>query len=140
MKARDIMHKHVLAVRPETTVSELSRLLSKRGVRGAPVVGPEGDLIGVVSETDLIRRQHGGSTVASVMTPWTVSFEEETDIKELARQMLAKKIHRVIVTHEGRLSGIITTRDMIRGLLALLEHKQHGADSLVPRDLLREAA
>ena len=48
------------------------------------------------------------------MTPWSVSFEEDTDIKEVARQMLAKKIHRVVITHEGRMCGIITSMDLLR--------------------------
>lgn len=122
-KARDIMRKQVLTVRPETTLSELTCLLSARGVSGAPVVGPEGDLIGVVSQTDLVRQDNAGATVASVMTPWTVSFEEDTEIRELARQMLAKRIHRVVVTREGRLCGIITSMDMLRAFLALLDRK-----------------
>lgn len=122
-KARDIMRRRVLTVRPETALSELTRLLSSRGVSGAPVVGPDGDLIGVVSRTDIVRRGDPDSTVASVMTPWTVSFEEDTEIRELARQMLAKKIHRVIVTREGRLCGIITTMDMLRALLAVIDGK-----------------
>ncbi len=117
------MHKQVLTVRPETPLTELTRLLAGRGVSGAPVVGPQGDLIGVVSQTDLVCRGDAGSSVASVMTPWTVSFEEDTEIKELARQMLAKKIHRVIVTREGRLCGIITSMDMLRALLKLLGEK-----------------
>ena len=121
MKAKDIMHKRVLTVHPETGLAEFARLLTEHGVSGAPVVGPAGDLIGVVSQTDLVRREYAGATVASVMTPWTVSFEEDTDLKELARQMLAKKIHRVAITREGRLCGIITSMDMLRALLALLD-------------------
>ena len=124
MNARDIMRKQVLTVRPETTLRELTRLLTARGVSGAPVVGPQGDLIGVVSQTDLLRQRDEDSPVASVMTPWTVSFEEETEISELARQMLAKKIHRVVVTREGRLCGIITTMDMVRALLAIVDGGQ----------------
>ena len=127
MKARDIMRKQVLTVRPETTLRELTRLLIERGVSGAPVVGPQGDLIGVVSQTDLLRQRDEDSPVASVMTPWTVSFEEETEISELARQMLAKKIHRVVVTREGRLCGIITTMDMVRALLAIVDGGQRAA-------------
>ena len=127
MKARDIMRKQVLTVRPETTLRELARLLSSRGVSGAPVVGPQGDLIGVVSQTDLLRQRDEDSPVASVMTPWTVSFEEETEISELARQMLAKNIHRVVVTREGRLCGIITTMDMVRALLAIVDGGQRAA-------------
>ena len=93
----------------------------ERGVSGVPVVGPKGDLIGVVSQTDLVRQDHAGATVACVMTPWTVSFEEDTEVKELARQMLAKKIHRVVITREGRLCGIVTSMDMVRAMLTLLD-------------------
>ena len=123
MKALEIMRKRVLTVRPETTLAELSKSLTERGVSGAPVVGPQGDLVGVVSQTDLLRQEHPGATVASVMTPWAVSFEEETDVRELARQMLAKKIHRVVITRKGRLCGIVTTMDMLRALLALLKEE-----------------
>jgi CBS domain-containing protein len=126
MKARDIMRKRVLSVKPQTTLKELARLLAEHHVSGVPVLGTEGDLIGVVSQTDLVRREHEGSTVATVMTPWTVSFEEDTEVKELARQMLSKKIHRVIVTRDGRLSGIITSMDMVRALLVLLEPSHEG--------------
>lgn len=123
MKARDIMRTQVLTVRPETTLSELTRLLTSRGVSGAPVVGPEGDLIGVVSRTDIVHRGGPDSTVNSVMTPWIVSFEEGTELKEVARQMLAKRIHRVVVTREGHLCGIITSMDMMRAFLAVLDEK-----------------
>jgi CBS domain-containing protein len=126
MKARDIMRKRVLSVTPHTTLTELARLLNEHHVSGVPVLGTDGDLIGVVSQTDLLRREHEGKTVATVMTPWTVSFEEDTEVKELARQMLSKKIHRIIVTRDGRLSGIVTSMDMVRALLALLEPRHEG--------------
>lgn len=122
MKAKDVMRKRVLTVRPETDLRELTRLLAAHGVSGAPVVGPEGDLIGVVSRTDLARPAEG-DTVAAVMTPWVVSFEEETDMVVIARQMLAKRIHRVVITREGRLCGIITSMDVIRAFLALQKEK-----------------
>jgi CBS domain-containing protein len=126
MKARDIMRKRVLSVTPQTTLADLSELLAEHHVSGVPVLGAEGDLIGVVSQTDLLLRGNSAKTVAAVMTPWTVSFEEDTDVTELARQMLSKKIHRVIVTNGGRLSGIITSMDMVRALLVLLEPRHEG--------------
>ncbi len=117
------MCKHVQTVRPETELGELVRLLDARGVSGAPVIGPGGDLIGVVSRTDLMREPRVGSTVEAVMTPWTVSFEEDTEVAELARQMLAKNIHRVVITREGRLCGIVTPTDMLRAFLSVLDGK-----------------
>ncbi|MBI5247624.1 MAG: CBS domain-containing protein [Elusimicrobia bacterium] len=123
MKARDIMHKRVISVRPETTLDELARLLTENGVSGVPVIGPEGDLIGLVSQTDLVRQPHEGDTAAAVMTPWTVSLEEDADIKDVARQMLSKQIHRLVITREGRMCGIITSLDLVRALLKQVETK-----------------
>lgn len=133
MKAKDIMHHRVRTVRPEARLRELLRLFDEHKITGAPVVGPSGDLIGMVSRSDLLReeRRAGGEasqgpllvpdvTAQAAMTPWVVSLEEDTPVEEVARQMLAKGIHRVCVTREGRLCGIITATDMTRALLALL--------------------
>lgn len=59
--------------------------------------------------------------VEQVMTPWAISFEENTPVVELARQMLGKHIHRIIITKDGQLCGIITSMDMLRALLAMNE-------------------
>lgn len=133
MRAKDIMHHRVRTVRPETRLRELLRMFDEHGITGAPVVGPGGDLIGMVSRSDLLREQCRAGmsaaegpvvlpdmTVEAAMTPWVVSFEDDTPVEEIARQMLAKGIHRVCVTHEGRLCGIITSTDMTRALLARL--------------------
>jgi signal-transduction protein with cAMP-binding, CBS, and nucleotidyltransferase domain len=61
--------------------------------------------------------------VSAVMTPWVISVEEDTPVPELARQILAKKIHRVIITRDGRLCGIVTSLDLLRALLMLFETK-----------------
>ena len=59
MKARDIMRKRVLSVTPQTTLTDLALLLAEHHVSGVPVLGTEGDLIGIVSQTDLV----GGITI-----------------------------------------------------------------------------
>ena len=52
---RDIMNTDVVTVTPETTVHDLTRLLSEHDISGAPVVGAQGEVLGVVSMTDVIR-------------------------------------------------------------------------------------
>ena len=151
MQAKEIMRRQVISVRPETTLRELIKIFDEHHITGVPVVGPTGDLVGVISQTDLVRRERTTSprmvpdyhkhpegvrlpsglrmelpdetSVGKVMTPWVICFEEETPVEELARQMLAKHIHRVIITHEGRLCGIVTAMDMLRALLNLLNRK-----------------
>ncbi len=145
MKAREIMRRRVVTASPEMTLRELAKVLDDRGISGAPVVNSDRNLVGVVSQTDLVRhereeppakvsgyhatleaelRSKGMQTelpdytkVSDVMTPWVVSFEEDTTVEELARQMLAKRIHRVIITRGGRLAGIVTSMDVMRALL-----------------------
>jgi len=54
MLARDIMNRNVIAVSSTMDLRDLARMFLERGITGAPVVDDNGDLIGVVSQTDLI--------------------------------------------------------------------------------------
>lgn len=55
LTVRDIMQVPVVTVTPDTTVRQLSRILADEEISGAPVVGAEGQLLGVVSATDVVR-------------------------------------------------------------------------------------
>ena len=124
MLAKDIMHRHVIGATPQMTLGEIARLFTKNDISGAPVVGPQGGLIGVISKADLIahpEKTRDELRAEQVMTPWGVSAEEDTPVVELARQMLAKKIHRVIITREGEICGIVTTLNVVRALLTMVE-------------------
>ncbi|MBI3549070.1 MAG: CBS domain-containing protein [Elusimicrobia bacterium] len=146
-KAKDIMRRHVVTVDPRMTVREVAALFIDREISGAPVIDGKGDLVGVVSQTDLVRREResraevevpgyyrDGETsvyisgyqvkdpdftrVGDVMTPAVISADEETPVEELAKMMLKRHIHRIIITRSGNLSGIVTSTDMVRTLLA----------------------
>lgn len=152
MLAKDIMRKDVVTVGAELTVRELAQLFIERRITGAPVVDPEGKLLGVVSQTDIVRRDREASAslssevpvyytdpdsprgrqglriedpdysrVSDVMTPMVISAPEGARIQDLAKLMLQKHIHRVIITRGGRLRGIVTAMDMLRALLELLK-------------------
>ena len=146
MKTKDIMRKRVITAFPEMTLKELADLFIERHITGAPVVDHQGKLLGVVSQTDLVRREHEAAPqeanyhfepedlrirrgfhvetpdyarVRDVMTPKVITFEEDTPIREIAKLMLQKHVHRVVITREGRLCGIVTTMDMLKILLDL---------------------
>lgn len=55
LRVGDIMQRDVLVVSPETTVRELTRLLTAKGISGVPVVASSGEVVGVVSSTDVVR-------------------------------------------------------------------------------------
>lgn len=146
MQAKEIMKKNVVTVTPKMTLREVAQIFTDKHITGAPVVGPAGDLVGVVSQTDLVRHDREASPVEvpyyhqqpeegaraggfhmevpdltrveEVMTPWAVSFEEDTSVMEIAKQMLKKHIHRVVITRAGRIAGIVTSMDMLRAFVA----------------------
>jgi CBS domain-containing protein len=55
--------------------------------------------------------------VEAIMTPAAFTVEDDTPVDEVARCMLRERVHRLIVTRSGRLAGIVSTMDMLRGLL-----------------------
>src|SRR5262249_25437621 len=61
MKAVDVMVRDVVTVRPEAEVSEVVRLLAEHDVSALPVVNDAGEVVGIVSEADLIRRAEIGT-------------------------------------------------------------------------------
>jgi CBS-domain-containing membrane protein len=61
MRAMDVMTTPVITVTPDTTVQELAKLLSEKGISGVPVVEGGDRLVGIVSEGDLLRRAELGT-------------------------------------------------------------------------------
>ena len=133
MRAIDVMVRDVVTVHPETDVAEAIRLLTEHDVSALPVVDPAGNLVGVLSEADLIHRVEigtekrrpwwreavtGASTLAAdfakshgkkvgeVMTPGGISVSEDTPLSEIATLFERKGIKRVPVGRDGKLVGI----------------------------------
>ncbi len=61
MRAMDVMTTNVITVSPDTSVQELAKTLSERGISGVPVVDAENRLVGIVSEGDLLHRVETGT-------------------------------------------------------------------------------
>ncbi len=150
LKAKDIMNTDVLSVRDDMTVQELAGFLTEREILGAPVVDSEGEVVGVVSCTDIAQSttteanmllerstpgfyEHGWEDkldpdemvglhvegneslpVKEIMTPTIYTVPEDTPISDIAKAMVAGRIHRLLVTRGSRLVGIITTLDMLK--------------------------
>ena len=103
MNAKDVMTTEVVTVSPETTVQDLAKILSEKGISGAPVVDADQRLVGVVSEGDLLHRAETGTErrVQRRRSWWLESVAAE---QELARDYV--KAH-------GRTVADIMTREVI---------------------------
>ena len=148
MRARDLMTRDPVTLPPDTPLALVARTLGERGFSGAPVVAADGTLLGMVTESDLIRRlaapedaprswlrrfftpagrqaaefaRTHGSTAQDVMTSALVTAEEDTPIERIAKAMEERGIRRVPVVRDGKLVGIVSRADLIRALLVPAE-------------------
>lgn len=142
------MTKNVITVTPETTVTELALLLSSHNIGGVPVLDSSGNLLGVVTENDLIDQKKkihiptvitildsvfylespdkmekemkkiAGSTVGDIYTKNPRTVIEDTLIDEIATLMAEKNVHTLPVMRGDRLVGVIGKKDIIKTLIA----------------------
>jgi len=117
---RDLMQREVVTAAPETTVREVAHLLADRGISGMPVATPSGEVLGVVSSSDLVRlaaeRPLDQLAVSEIMTPVSFSVGPDCSVRDLADFLVRGGIHRAMVLEDGRLLGIVTTMDVLAAL------------------------
>jgi predicted transcriptional regulator len=117
---RDIMQSEVLAVVPEMTVRELIHMLLEERISGAPVLGPTGKVLGVVSSTDVLRMTASGTppdaSVSEIMTPLAFTVHPEESISDLACFFRRGRVHRALVMEDGVLLGVVTPFDVLHAL------------------------
>ncbi len=162
MQARDIMTAAVVTVSPDTPVTEIARTLLDKGISAVPVCGPDGSIVGVVSEADLMHRAELGSErkprrwwidlIASredelarayvrshglrardVMREGVVSVGPATEVLDLVATMEKAGLRRVFVTEGGSLLGVVTRSNVLRAFLAGREAAHRGESDRVIR-------
>jgi CBS domain-containing protein len=140
------MTKDVITVKPGTSVEDLSSLLVKHGISGAPVLDDSGALYGIVTENDLIRqnkRLHIPTVVsfldAAIYLESSKKFEEEvkrvtatkvgdicmrkvvtitedTTVVDIATIMSEKKVYLLPVVKGNKVVGIVGKRDVVKAM------------------------
>jgi CBS domain-containing protein len=120
--ARDIMQRPVVAATTLASLREVATELARNGFTGMPVADPDGKVLGVVTESDIVRTLIAGKrlenlTAGEVMTGPPITVGVETPIEEVMKQLEENRIVRVPVTDHDKLIGIISRRDVIRAVL-----------------------
>lgn len=146
MMAKDIMTKDVITVGPEDTVETVINLLLDNRISGLPVVNEQNEVVGVVSEGDIIVRKSklhipsfiqilGGVIylddpedfkeelrkvvaykVKDIMSVPPATIEEDTTIEEMATILSEEGINRLPVVKENKLVGLVSRSDIVRAL------------------------
>jgi CBS domain-containing protein/mannitol/fructose-specific phosphotransferase system IIA component (Ntr-type) len=132
LTVRDIMIHNPQSVEPDMLVRDAIELMVRRRVRALPVVGQKGEVLGIMSESDVMREmlpraRRGGESertepdagplrVRDIMTRSVLCVAEELRLEEAANMMINKDVDQFPVTNEGKLTGFLTRGDIIRRL------------------------
>ena len=135
MNAEHVMTRDVISIDPDATVLQAARLMLQHHISGLPVIDKDGNLVGVLSEGDFLRRRETkterrrsrwleflmgpgriaaeyshshGSKVSEVMTPEVQTVDEVTPIEDIVDLMERRRIKRVPVVCGGQVVGIVT--------------------------------
>lgn len=146
MRALDVMTANVVTVPAHATVQDVARLFVAHRISAAPVVDSKGNMVGIVSEGDLLRRAELGTErrrswwldlittyseqaaeyvrshaqrVTDVMTKEVISVDEATPIADIAELLESRHIKRVPVVRDGKPVGIVSRANLVQALASL---------------------
>jgi acetoin utilization protein AcuB len=122
MEMIHIMTKHPETIHPDDTLAKAQEMMDVGGFRRLPAV-KDGVVVGMLTERDL--RQHRGhlesTKVNATMSTPVLSVTPHSTVQEAARLMLNQKVGGLPVIDRGILVGMVTTTDMIRAFLEVVE-------------------
>src|SRR5947209_5734287 len=140
MQAKDVMTPHVITIAADAAIDEAVRLMLQYRISGLPVLGPQGELAGIITEGDFLRRgalgtqrrrkrwveflvgpgrladeyvHARGRKVGEVMTAAPVTIGENTSLDEVVGLMERHRIKRLPVVRDGRLVGIVSRANIL---------------------------
>ncbi len=143
MKAVDVMVRDVITIGPQETVADAAKLIAENDVSALPVVDDEGELVGIISEGDLMNREEigteihhpwwieavtpaatlatefakaHGKRVEEVMSDVVITATEDTPLAEIATLLERNRIKRIPILQDGKLVGIVSRSNLVQAL------------------------
>lgn len=112
----ELMHAPVMTITKHQTVGHARELMADHHISALPVVGPDRELLGIVTATDLLDA-HGhaeGAPVSQVMAHEPLTVHPADGPHVAARIMRNHRIHHVVVVDDHRVTGMVSTFDLLR--------------------------
>ncbi|MDA0722383.1 MAG: IMP dehydrogenase, partial [Proteobacteria bacterium] len=108
-----------ITLRPDQTLADAKDLMDRYRVTGFPVVGPDGRVIGIVTNRDMRFAQDDKTPVSVMMTTENLAIlHEPADLDEARSLMQARRIEKLLITdHAGKLTGLLTLKDSEQAVL-----------------------
>jgi CBS domain-containing protein len=145
--AKDIMTTDVITVGPEDNIEDVAQILVEHKISGVPVVDAQGNILGVITEKDLMVRaselkvpfyltlfdsiiflenpirfnnqikKYSATQVREAMTDKVLVVEEDCPVARIVEIMQNREVNRVPVVKQGKMIGIITRNDILKALV-----------------------
>jgi CBS domain-containing protein len=152
MKVSELMTRRVLTIGPEAPIKDVAKILVQNRISGVPVCDIEGHVLGVISEGDILYKEHdpvegfrggplawlsSGSSrypgytksralaARSAMTSPAITIAPHQSVSEAARLMSSRGVNRLPVVKDGKVVGIITRADLVRAFTRTDEEIEH---------------
>ncbi len=128
MRVADIMQKDVRTIREDAPVSDAIVALADAHISGLPVLSETGQLVGVISSTDILaaEAEAGGgpelsqlathTRVGEIMSRQPKTIDSASEVKLAAQEMLYLDVHRLLVVENGKLLGVVSQSDIVRAV------------------------
>lgn len=165
MQVKDVMTRDVISVGANEPVVEAARLMLQNRVSGLPVVDAEGQLVGIVTEGDFLRRgelgtqrrrpkwlefvigpgrlaeeytHSSGRKVEEIMTSDPTTVTEDDSLDAVVELMERRRIKRLPVMRDGRMIGIVSRANLMHALASLTRDMPApaGDDSTIRENIL----
>lgn len=129
LKVRDLMTEEVASLREDDNLASLYDLMDRKHIRHVPVTDGDDELVGIVSDRDLLRGALGEEAslplsvrrqmletvkISEIMNTEPVTMDPEQSAREAGEAMMEFKVSCMPVVDGGRLVGIITESDFVR--------------------------
>jgi CBS domain-containing protein len=114
IKVEELMTKSVVTAQPHQSVEHVRHMLENNAISAVPVVDSDGHPVGIVSLTDLVQELKPGAPISQIMTEKVYTVPQYDDTSIAARVMRNHKIHRVVVTHEQKVVGMLSAFDLLK--------------------------
>jgi CBS domain-containing protein len=156
MNAADLMTSVLVTVKPDATIEEAAKLMLQYRISGLPVTNSDGAVLGILTESDLLRRAETGTEkhharwvslligpgrlaqeyvhahgrkVGELMTERVFTITPQTPLSEVVALMETKHVKRLPVVEQERLVGIVSRADVMAALVGLLSERPVDARS-----------
>lgn len=116
--ARQVMSHPVATIRPDADLDDARQQMVEGGFRHLPVVSSSEELLGMVSDRDVLGARDEAACVAQVMSDRVLTASPDTAIRDIARVMVTERVGSLpLVNDAGVLQGIVTQHDLLRCVL-----------------------